>query len=315
MQGVFLDSETLDQQDLDFSVLTSTLENWQLYGATSASQVWQRMEHAEIVVTNKVVLNASLLQQASRLRYIGIAATGCDNVDVATAKKLGITVCNVKAYSTATVIQHTIGLLIALASKIVDYDRLVKEGEWINAKYFCLQNYKTMELEGKILGIVGYGAIGSGVAKVAEQLGMKILIAKREGQNSSNRKLLKEMLAEVDVLSLHCPLNDQTRHLIGEKELSMMKKGALLINVSRGGLIDEQALAEALLSGHLGGAALDVVSKEPPHQDNPLFQKLPNLIITPHVAWSSFEARKRLLSEVAENIKCFIKGAPRNVVM
>jgi glycerate dehydrogenase len=314
MQGVFLDSETIDQQDLDFSVLTSTLKNWQLYGSTKPSQIGQRIENADIVITNKVSLNATLLQQAPRLRYIGICATGTDNVDVAMANSLGITVCNVKAYSTASVIQHTIGLLIALASKIVDYHQLVKEGEWINAKYFCLQNYRTMELEGKTLGIVGYGAIGQGVANVASQLGMKILIAKREGQNNPSRMLLKELLTKVDVLSLHCPLNEQTRNMIGVNELALMKKGAILLNVSRGGLIDEQALAQSLASGHLAGAGLDVVSNEPPGPSNPLFKKLPNLIITPHVAWASVEARKRLLHEVAENIKNFINGSPRNVI-
>jgi glycerate dehydrogenase len=269
------------------------------------------------VVTNKVPLTAAVLKNAPRLRCICIAATGSDNVDVAAANALGITVCNVRAYSTASVIQQTIGLLIALASKIVDYDNRIKQGAWVNAKLYCLQDYKTMELSGKMMGIVGYGAIGQGVAKVAMSLGMKIMIATRSESSGSHdgRIPLQAMLPQIDVLSLHCPLNDATHHMIGAKELANMKPGALLLNTSRGGLIDEKALVDALQNGHLGGAGLDVVSQEPPRKDSVLFsQTVPNLIMTPHVAWATKEARMRLLQRVADNVRGFLAGTPKNKI-
>ncbi len=316
MQGVFLDSKTLNQKDLDFSVITSTLKTWKLYQHTEPALVANRIHNADIIVTNKTSLTESMLKKAPNLRCICIAATGSDHVDVAAASRRGITVCNVVDYSTSSVIQHTIGLLIELASKISQYDDLVKQGVWVNNKYFCLQNYKTMELAGKVLGIVGYGVIGKGVAKVAKALNMKVLAAERPGKSMKGRLPLDELLSRVDVLSLHCPLSPETTHLIGEKELAKMKKSALLLNVSRGGLVDELALARALLSGRLAGAALDVSSKEPPKYDSPLFsQPIPRLIMTPHVAWSTLEARQRLLQEIATNIRAFLAGAPRNVIV
>jgi len=314
--GVFLDSETIMQQASDFSALTSTLDKWEFYDTTSASVLKERIINADVVVTNKVPLTGEILQQASRLKCICIAATGSDHVDIAAAKALGITVCNVVDYSTDSVIQHTIGLLIALASRIVDYDALIKQGAWVKAKHFCLQNYRTMELAGKVLGIVGYGAIGKGVAQCARMLGMQVQVAARQGQEpSADRVSLLNLLPQVDVLSLHCPLTLETRDLIGECELAMMKPGALLLNVSRGGIVNEAALAKALISGHLGGCGLDVSAKEPPLEDSPLFQKpIPNLIATPHVAWSTQEARLRLLNGIAANIRGFLAGQPSNVL-
>lgn len=315
MQGVFLDSQTLDQPDVDFSVLTSTLDDWKLYNHTSARAVASRIQTADIIVTNKTSLSEKVLAKAERLRCICIAATGSDHVDITAAKKRGITVCNVLDYSTASVVQHAIGLLIELASKISAYDDLTKQGAWVNNKYFCLNTYKTMELSGKTLGIVGYGRIGQGVAKVATALGMNVLVAQRPGQSLPDRIPLPDLLPMVDVLSLHCPLTPQTQHLMNEANIARMKKGALLLNVSRGKLIDEVALSKALLSEHLGGAALDVSSQEPPKANSPLLsQPIPRLVMTPHVAWSTQEAKQRLLREVANNIRSFLAGNPRNIV-
>lgn len=308
MKGVFLDYQTLDQQDLDFSALTSTLERWELFERTQAQEIERRIQDAHVVVTNKVPLSAATLTNAPNLKYILVAATGCDHIDLVAAQKKGITVCNVAGYSTASVIQHTIGFLINMASSIVDYHQLVRQGAWSEAKQFCLQNYRTFELSGKTLGIVGYGSIGKGVADVAKALGMKVLIAARENDQRRDRVPLMTLLPEVDVLSLHCPLTENTKHLIDAKALARMKQGALLINVARGGLVDEEALAQALLSGHLGGAAVDVLSQEPPPKTHPLLaNSIPGLIITPHVAWATRESRQRLLDKVVENMKAQLR--------
>ncbi|MGE3318320.1 MAG: 2-hydroxyacid dehydrogenase [Candidatus Berkiella sp.] len=308
MKGVFLDYQTLDQQDLDFSALTSTLEDWQLFEQTKANEITDRVQDAHVVVTNKVPLSATTLENAPNLKIILVAATGCDHIDLVAAQKKGITVCNVAGYSTASVIQHTIGFLINMASSIVDYQQLVQTGAWSEAKQFCLQDYPTYELAGKTLGIVGYGSIGKGVAEVAKALGMNVLIAARENDQRQGRVPLMALLPKVDVLSLHCPLTPNTRHLIDAKALASMKRGALLINVARGGLVDEQALAQALLSGHLGGAAVDVLSQEPPPKTHPLLSRpIPRLIITPHVAWATRESRQRLLDEVVQNMKAQLR--------
>lgn len=311
MRGVFLDSGTLGQ-DLDFTPLTSTLADWQLYDKTTPEEVMARVQNAHIVITNKVKLNEAIFSK-SQIKCIAIAATGADHIDLMAAKTHGIVVCNVKGYSTDSVIQHTIGLIIALASKIVAYSDLVKQGAWINAPFFCLQNFPTYELAGKKLGIVGFGAIGQGVARVAQALGMEVLLTRR--QQTKGTLPLSSLLSEVDILSLHCPLNQDTYHLIDQNALARMKPGAMMINVSRGGLVDEKALAQALKTGHLAGAALDVVEGEPPKSDSPLMARdIPNLIITPHVAWSTTAARTRLLHEIVLNIRAFIKGESRNKV-
>lgn len=314
MQGVFLDSKALDRNDIDLSKLTSTLSHWKVYETTEPSQLFERIRQAHIIVTNKVALQRNALQQAPYLKCICLASTGFDHIDLVAAKEQGVTVCNVAGYSTPSVVQHAIGLMIALASKIVDYDYLVKQGAWIKAKQFCLQNYPTMELADKVLGIIGLGAIGSGVAKIAEGLGMKVLVAQRLGSSDPTRVPLSLLLPQVDVLSLHCPLTKETQGLIGAQEIAKMKRGAILINVARGGLVDEYALVQALRSGHLSGAGVDVLSQEPPPPYAPLAQPLPGLIVTPHIAWSTHASRQRLITEVIRNIQAFLQGKPRNVV-
>lgn len=304
MQGVFLDSFTVDWGDLDFSGLASTLPQWGFYPSTSPKALEERIVSANIIITNKVALPPDIIRKALNLQCICIAATGVDGIALETAREQGVVVCNVVNYSTASVVQHTIGLMINLASRLVDYCERVKAGDWAKSDLFCMKAFPTQSLENKVLGIIGYGAIGRGVASVAEALGMVV----------KTRLPLPELLPQVDFLSLHCPLTPQTRMLINEKTLAMMKPGACIINTARGGLVDEDALAKALLSGHLGGAALDVLSKEPPLPNNPLLQTIPNLIVTPHVAWSTREARQRLVVALEENVRAFLAGEPIHVV-
>lgn len=306
MRGAFLDSLTLGKDDLDFSSLASTLPSWDFYPSTTASELVERLQGIDIAVTNKVPFSRETLKNAPDLKCICVAATGYDQIDIEAAKAQKIVVCNVVGYSTPSVVQHTIGLIINLASRTLDYQHLVQEGAWVRSPLFCLQDYPMVELENKILGIVGYGRIGQGVANVASALGMIVKTTKEQP--------LAELLPEVDFLSLHCPLNEKTKAMINEMTLSKMKKGAFIINTSRGGLIDELALANALQAGHLGGAALDVLSKEPPLANNPLLKPLPNLILTPHIAWSTREARQRLVDGITRNVQAYLLGNPTHVV-
>lgn len=315
MRGAFLDTHTLGTTDLDFSGLASTLPHWDFYPLTEPDDIVKRLASIDIAITNKVPLSAEIIRQATSLRCICSAATGYDPIAIAVAKEKGIVVCNVVNYSTPSVVQHTLGLIINLASRISDYQAKVASGAWVVSKQFCLQDYPTFELQNKTLGIVGYGAIGQGVATVAKALGMKVLVAASSRRAPVQGECpLAELLPQVEVLSLHCPLNSNTFQMIGKDEIARMKKGAFLINTSRGGLVDEKALADALLSGHLGGAAVDVLSKEPPLATNPLLQSLPNLIVTPHVAWSTREARQRLIDSLTTNIQAYLAGKPIHVV-
>ncbi|KPK55721.1 MAG: glycerate dehydrogenase [Thiotrichales bacterium SG8_50] len=316
MRGVFLDRDSVDSGDLDLSVLEDALDNWQLYATTATPQVAERIAGAEIVVSNKVPLTADTLAQASELRLICVAATGTNNVDLAAATELGIAVCNVRGYATPAVVQHVFALILALSTRLPQYQRAVAEGRWQRSPFFCLLDYPIREIAGKHLGIVGFGELGRGVARVAEAFGMRVSVAARPGTvAAAGRVALAELLRQVDILSLHCPLTAQTRGLIGAEALALMKPDALLINTARGGIIDESALAEALREGKLGGAGIDVVEREPPAAGDPLLAPdIPNLILTPHIAWASRESRQRLLNEVAENIRAYHLGQIRNQV-
>jgi glycerate dehydrogenase len=316
MRGVFLDRDTIDTGDLDWSGLEASLTDWRQYGNTSPEQVGERIANAELVVTNKVQLNDAALAAAPRLRLICSAATGTNHIDVAAAIRHGITVCNVRAYATNSVVQHVFVLMIALAGRFIDYCAAVTEGRWRHAPRFCLLDYPIHEIAGRTLGIVGYGELGRAVARIAECFGMEVLVAQRPGGPPQDGRLpLDELLARIDVLSLHCPLTPETRGLIGERELTLMKPDALLINTARGGIVDEAALAASLRAGRLGGAGVDVLTVEPPAAGNPLLAPdIPNLIVTPHIAWASRESRQRLVDEVAQNIRAFAKGEARNVV-
>lgn len=317
MVSVFLDYASIDSGDLDKTSLAATHEHWVWHDATDQKDIVSRIRNAEIVVSNKVPLNRGLLEQAKGLKLICIAATGTDKIDLPAARELGIQVSNVVAYATPAVVQHVFSVLLALTTRLIPYYQEVKNGAWQAQGNFCLLNHPIAELSGKSLGIVGYGELGRAVAGVAECFGMKVLVAQRPGSEwqQPDRLPLRELLPRVDVLSLHLPLAENTRNLIGEEELAMMKAGAFLINTARGGIVDEAALAASLRQGHLGGAGLDVLEKEPPDANNPLLaDEVPNLILTPHTAWASREARQRLLDEIARNILAFKAGSPRNSV-
>ena len=312
MRTVFLDFASLFPADLDESALHAALPELVLYQATPEESVAERIRDAEAVITNKVVLTADLLAASPRLKLILIAATGTDNVDLQAAARLGITVCNCQGYGTASVAQHALALMLALAIRLPAYQRAVAAGDWNRSPHFCLMDYPIMELAGKRLGIVGYGELGQTVARLAQALGMQVLLAARPGAEAAPGRLpLAELLPQVDVLSLHCPLTEATRGLIGVKELAAMPRHSLLINTARGGLVEEAALAQALRDGIIAGAGVDVLSEEPPVNGNPLLATdLPNLIVTPHSAWGSREARQRMLEQIAENARGYLEGKP-----
>ncbi len=317
MTAVFLDRDSLNHDDLDFSSLQSTLADWRFYADTQPEQTASRIADAEVVVSNKVMLNEAALDAAPKLKLIAIAATGTNNVDLNVAARRGISVCNIRRYATPSVVQHVFALLLSLTRHLNDYQAAVRRGDWQRSGQFCLLDYPIRELGDLTLGIIGYGELGRAVADTADRaFGMRVLLAQRPGGPAQpGRIALHELLPQLDVLSLHCPLTAETRGLIGREQLALMKPDALLINAARGGIVDEAALATALLGGKLGGAGIDVLSEEPPTADSPLLQQaLPNLIVTPHIAWASRQSRQRLLDQLAENIAAFVAGRPQNLV-
>ncbi|WP_417222692.1 2-hydroxyacid dehydrogenase [Amphritea sp.] len=310
MKAVFLDLNSLDCNDLNLAELEAQFSEFTAYPATSAQQVAERIAAADVVIVNKVVLDAPTLATAKQLKHVCIAATGTNNVDLVAAAEQGISVSNCQAYGTASVAQHVMTLMLALHTNLVAYNQAARNGQWAQAKQFCLLDYPIQELNGKTLGIVGYGNLGAGVAQLAEAFGMQVLIAQRIGGDSvAGRVALDELLPQVDVLSLHCPLTAQTRDLINAQTIAQMKNGAFIINAARGGIVNEADLAEALRSGKLAGAATDVLSEEPPVHGNPLLaDDVPNLIITPHSAWGSVQARQRIVDQLTETIAGFKRG-------
>ena len=316
LHAVFLDHASLDLGDLDLSPLQACFGSLQLHAQSHADQVSTRLQGASVAISNKAPLNAATLAANPQLKLVLVAATGTNNVDLAAAQAHGVTVCNCRAYGTPSVAQHTLLLMLALATRLTDYQQAVRDGAWQQASQFCLLDFPIVELEGKTLGLLGHGELGSAVGRLAQAFGMRVLLAQLPGRPATPERLpLKELLPQVDVLSLHCPLTEHTRQLIGARELALLKPDALLINTARGGLVDEQALADSLRAGHLGGAAFDVLSEEPPRQGNPLLAgDIPRLIITPHNAWGSREARQRIVGQMAENASAFFAGAPVRVV-
>ena len=311
MKAVFLDCESLDKNDLDFSALREVFTDLELYPSTLATQVLERVQHADVVITNKVVLDTENLKQCLSLKLILISATGTNNVDLAQAKAQGITVCNCQGYGTSAVAQHTLMLMLTLATSVIQYDHAVKQGEWNKSPIFCLLDFPIVELAGKTLGILGYGELGQAVAKLAEAFGMKIIVGALPNRSTGNRVALSELLPQVDFLSLHCPLTEETRDLIDNKAIEKMKPSAFLINCARGGIVNEHDLATALRTGKIAGAATDVLSVEPPKEGNVLLaNNIPNLIITPHSAWGSVDARQRIVQQLTENASAFQQGKP-----
>ncbi len=314
-RGVFLDSGSLGP-DIDLDGIAATLPQWSFHEETAPAETGERIRDVDVVITNKVVLDAGALAAARRLRLVCVAATGVNNVDLDAAARQGITVCNVTAYATPSVVQHVFALMLALATRLADYREAVRAGDWQRSRHFALLDYPVTELAGRTLGIVGHGELGRAVATAAGAFGMRVLIAARRGSApGEGRVAFDELLGRVDVLSLHCPLTEATRGLVGAREFGMMKRDALLINTARGGIVDEAALATALRAGVIAGAGIDVLASEPPRAGSPLLAAdIPNLIVTPHIAWASRESRRRLVASLQENIEAFGAGRPHNVV-
>jgi len=314
-KGVILDLDSLSNHDLDLTEIENCLPNWTFYGTSEANQVAERIKDAEVIVANKVVLNEAILTQASQLKLVCIAATGTNNIDLNAAKKLNIPVCNITNYATQSVPEHVFRLILALYGRLRENHEAAVFGAWSQSPYFCLLDYPPQDLHGKTIGIIGYGDLGQAVAKIAKAFDMKVLIAKRDKKDKREDRIdLDELLPQVDILTLHCPLTEQNTNLISKKELKLLTRNALLINTARGPLIDESALLWALENKEIAGAGLDVLSVEPPPKDHILLNsELKNLIITPHIAWSSLQSRQRLLNQVAENINAFQTGTPRNL--
>jgi glycerate dehydrogenase len=316
---VFLDAATYG----DISLRRFT-DRWQctIHPITQSEETTSRLVGYSVAVTNKVVIDRSVLtsNEAQGLKLIAVAATGTDIIDKEAAKQSGVTVCNVPGYATRSVAQFTMALILELAARVGRYAEAVKAGEWQKSPVFSLLNYPTTELYGKKLGIIGYGNIGRAVARMAHGFGMEILIALRRGGHTpvgEPRLPLEELLRQADVVSLHCPLTPDTKNLINQQSLMLLKSSAFLINTARGALVDELALIDALRSKRIAAAALDVITQEPPAPDHPVLQAaktMENLLLTPHTAWSALESRERLLDEVAANIAGFLNGKPRNIV-
>jgi glycerate dehydrogenase len=317
MKIVVLDGYTLNPGDLAWDGFKA-LGTVEIYDRTPADKTVERIGEAEIVITNKTVIDRSVLEACPSIRYIGVLATGYNVVDVAAAKEKGIPVSNVPGYGTNAVGQFAIALLLEICQRIGDHGQSVKNGEWSSCPDFCYWKHPMIELDGKTMGIIGLGSIGKKTAVIAQALGMNILVSgsrRVEALESDTLKYveLDELLAKSDVISLHCPLTDSSKGIVNRSNIAKMKDGVIIINTSRGPLIVEEDLAEALNSGKIYGAGLDVVSVEPIRVDNPLLTAK-NCIITPHIAWAPLEARTRLLNIAVENLKNYLAGTPVNVV-
>ena len=302
-QGVFLDTDTLGQ-DTDLSLLSSL--NCTGYGMTQADQVVTRAINADFIVTNKVVLTAEIIEQLPKLRLICVAATGTNNVDLAAAQARGIKVKNVTDYAGSSIAQLVFSFISQLLLHTAHYSDLVKAGAWSQSPHFCLFDKPIVELAGKTLCLIGYGALAKSVERVANAYDMKVLIAERKGatQIRPERIAFEQALQYADIISIHSPLTEHTLDLIGELEFSLMKSTAIVINTARGGIVNEAALLAALHSKQIAGAATDVLTQEPPSAAHPMLTEQPdNLLITPHIAWATVEARARVLAKVVENIQ------------
>ena len=317
MKIVILDGYTLNPGDLSWEGFES-LGEIQVYERTPAEKTVERIGDAPVILTNKTAITKEILDQCPGLRYIGVLATGYNVVDVKAAAQRGVVVTNIPSYGTDAVAQYAFALLLELCHHVGLHDESVKAGEWENCQDFCYWKTPLMELAGKTLGLIGFGRIGQRTGAIAQAMGMKVLACDRfrrpELENESCYYVsLEQLLSQSDVISLHCPLLPETKGIIHQGTIEQMKDGVLLINTSRGDLVVENDLAEALKSGKVGGAAADVVSTEPIHGDNPLLTA-PNMIITPHMAWGARESRQRLMDQAVENLKAFLEGKPVNTV-
>lgn len=315
-KGVFLDLETVDNGDLDRDRLSSCLAEWEWHKFSEPQQIAGRIRTADVVISNKCVLDRTALGLAGNLKLIALAATGTNNVDLEAATELGITVCNIRDYASNSVAQHAITLMLNLLTSQPWYWQSVRQGKWSNSRQFCLNDRAIREFTGLNFGVIGYGVLGKATAELAESMGMNVLIAERKGcATRAGRISFEEITRQADVLSIHCPLNEDTRGIINRDVMRAMKSDALLINTARGGIINGGHLVEALREGAIGGAGVDVLSEEPPPTDHPLLANdIPNLIVTPHNAWASRTARQAAVDRVAELICAFADGEALNKV-
>ncbi|MCP1728009.1 glycerate dehydrogenase [Natronospira proteinivora] len=320
MKGVFLDFDTVSHEgDIQTTELDAVLSDFQQYPVSTPEQIPDRIQDVEVLLTNKVKVTAAVMDAAPRLKLVCLAATGFDNVDIDAARERGIAVCNIAGYCTQAVAQHVFALILTLNQKLDGYRQRMRAGNWQESPHFTMLDYPISELSGKSLGIIGYGELGGGVARIAEAFGMEVLLAERPGREGplrQGRLPVDDVLVQSDIVSLHCPLTEHTRNLLNAQAFERMPRHALLINTARGAVVDEQALADALRAGEIAGAGVDVLSQEPPVDGSPLLaDDIPNLILTPHVAWAAVEARQRALDEMAMNIRAFQEGECRNRVV
>lgn len=317
MKAVFLDFATMGP-DLDISGIHALLPELEVFEMTANEQVAERIRGAEFVFANKIRLTDDLLQDNPQIRFIGLTATGTDNVDLKAAQRFGVAVCNIRGYCTRSVAEHVFGSILNLTHSLSRFDAAVRAGEWQHAETFSLLSYPIRELSTMTLGIVGYGELGKGVAGIATAFGMDVIVCVRPGTTlvDDGRVSFDELLQRSDVISLHCPLNDVTKGLFSDAEFGKMKSTAILINTARGGLVDSTALATALRTGKIAAAAVDVLPKEPPVDGDPLLDyEGDNLMVTPHVAWATNAARQGAIDELVANIAAFLDGRERNRVV
>lgn len=316
MRGVFLDTSTVTDGDIDLGPINATLDACAFNTLTAPGDIAATIHDADIVISNKAVLDAAAISTAHKLKLICIAATGTNNVDLQAARAGNIDVCNVSAYATPSVVEHVFMLMLALNRRLAEHNTAVQRGDWQHATRFSMLDYPFRELHGQSLGIIGYGELGQAVATTARAFGMNVLIAERRGMpERPGRCTLDTLLAAADVISLHCPLTPETENLLDMAAFRKMRPNTIVINTARGGIVNEADLLAALQAGVIAAAGIDVLADEPPAAGNPLLTaQLPNLLVTPHVAWAAMNARQRLVDEIAGNIRAFIDGNPRNLV-
>lgn len=315
MRAVILDLKGLEA--IDLSPIENSVSELVCYDLTRPDQVFDRVKGADILITNKTAITADVMDAAQQLKYICVLATGTNVVDKVAAAERDIPVSNCVAYGVSSVVQHVWSMILALHTNLVSYANDVQSGQWQRSDQFCFMDHPIVELEGKTLGIIGYGNLGQGVANVASAFGMNVIVAQSLSGNEQdpNRVSMDELVAISDVISLHCPLTDDTENLFDRSTFESMKNTAFLVNAARGGIVNEQALAEALKAGEIAGAATDVLTIEPPKDGNPLLDpSIPNLLVTPHIAWGTLEARTRIVQQTADNIQAFLRGEHTNPV-
>lgn len=317
MKAVFLDYATMGA-GLDLTELEGLVTELRLFEDSSDEEVAGRIADVDIVFTNKIQLTRELLELSPKLKFIALTATGTDNVDTDCASQRGIGVANIRGYCTQSVVEHVFGVVLTLTHSLNRYHNAVRDGAWQQATDFCMLNFPLRELSAMTFGIIGYGSLGQGVARIAREFGAQVLVSARPGADDvpDDRVAFGDVLARSDVVSLHCPLTDATRDLLGADQFRAMKNDAILINTARGGLIDSQALVDALRDGEIAAAGIDVLPNEPPVDGDPLLDYAgPNLILTPHIAWATDQARQNAIDELAANTRAFLDGVERNRVV